>query len=534
MKIKLLKDLILIWVYPKKNGDNYHYDSLERLVVSDLGTNDLFIYGKMNLFYSPNCGEYVYEMEFVNIDDEQAAKIKNESIKNLITSKYGNIAVQTSANRIFYGSSSISKLFEIASGIPKDDISSTIWFDIFGNLYVITSSSEEPYITKRRIPLHNELLIKRDNNAKDTSDNIVAKECPIYEFDSNIKTTYFIDIGETINFSSSVTVKSGYLNGISFTYSNIDLLNITYNDNEIKPVDKYSDNSIKTLKRDVQITNRSKKNSGISSIVVAPHNNQVECEIPPKKSTLYIKCPPHRHIRFNVGETNKNLNCDNTKYPTNFRYFKKYWKNWQKNEIGKKDKYEYFNCSIYGPPIPVYYSSVFIPTFSLYDGDTYIKDVDAELVLIEDKGSIAYSYSKKLEDTNCTSKPQTWEEMVLKYPLNDITHVWNPENYIPCTKEKGEFNKKGVYQIISKDNNNGITWKSQNDMYLMFTATVVDPEFSYCTLQAKFALYVYGASMKTYLQLLLVFGTIIIIVVLLVISFFLFKNYIIKKKEKIA
>jgi len=63
-----------------------------------------------------------------------------------------------------------------------------------------------------------------------------------------------------------------------------------------------------------------------------------------------------------------------------------------------KKKHEFFNCSIYGPPIPVYYSSEFVPTFSLYDGDTYIKEVDVEYVLIEDKGSIAYSYSKKLKD----------------------------------------------------------------------------------------------------------------------------------------
>jgi len=67
-----------------------------------------------------------------------------------------------------------------------------------------------------------------------------------------------------------------------FTYSNIDLLNITYTDSELQHADKFSDNSIKVLNRQVQITNRYKTKSGISSIVVSPHNNQVECEIAPK------------------------------------------------------------------------------------------------------------------------------------------------------------------------------------------------------------------------------------------------------------
>ncbi|ORX78828.1 hypothetical protein BCR32DRAFT_294796 [Anaeromyces robustus] len=516
----------------QKYGNNYHIDSLEKLVISDLGTNELFIYGKMKLFYSPNSGKFVYEMELINSNDDKASLLRNEKIIKVTTSEYGNIAVQTSSNRIFYGSSNLPELYEINSGIQKDDISSTVMFDEFGDLYVVTSSSKEPYISRRRLPIHNEITIKR--KGINGNNNGFNKECPIYEFNSDVKSEYFIDIGETISFNSSVTVKSGYLNGISFTYSNNDLLNITYIDNEIKPVDKYSDNSIKTLNRQVQITNKYKTKNGISSVVITPHNNQMECEIPPKKSTIYLKCPPKRNIRFNVSDKYKDLTCDNTEYPDSFKYFKKYWKNWQKNEIGKKDKHETFDCNLYGPPIPVYYSSEFIPTFSLYDGDTYIKELDAEFVLIEDKGSIAYSYSKKLKDTNCTSKPQTWAEMAIKYPYTDITNVWTPANYKSCEIEKNDFNKKDEYQILSLNNKNGLNWKGQNNMYLMFTAIVVDPEYSYCTLKAKFALYVYGASMKTYLQLLLVFGSIIIIVILLIISFFLYKYYFLKKKEKVA
>jgi len=516
----------------QKSGNNYHIDSLERLVISELGTNELFVFGKMKLFYSPNSGEFIYEMNLINSDDEKAAMIRNEKIIKVITSKYGNVAVQTSANRIFYGGSNSSELYEIASGIQINDISSSIAFDEFGDLIVITSSTEEPYLSKRRIPIHNELIIKRDDNMNGINGNI--KECPIYEFNSNVQSKYFIDIGETINFNSSVTVKSGYLNGISFTYSNIDLLNITYIDSEIQHPDKFSDNSIKTLNRQVQITNKYKTKNGISSVIVAPHNNQVECEIAPKRSTIYLKCPPTRNIRYKVPENHKGLTCDNTKYPSSFKYFKKYWKNWKKNEIGKKDKHEYFDCSIYGPPIPVYYSSEFVPTLELYDGDTYIKDVDAKFVLIEDKGSIAYSYSMKLKDTNCTSKPQSWAEMVLKNPLNDITNVWTPKNYVSCEIDHGEFNKKDEYQILSTGYKNGLNWKGQNNMYLMFTAIVIDPDYSYCTLKAKFALYVYGASMKTYMQILLVFGTILLIVALLILSFFLYKHYFLKQKEKVS
>jgi len=62
-----------------------------------------------------------------------------------------------------------------------------------------------------------------------------------------------------------------------------------------------------------------------------------------KKSTIYLKCPPSRNIRFNVTESYKSLTCENTKYPGSFKYYKKYWKNWKKNEIGKKDKVNFQN-----------------------------------------------------------------------------------------------------------------------------------------------------------------------------------------------
>ena len=85
------------------------------------------------------------------------------------------------------------------------------------------------------------------------------------------------------NFKLSIYILIYFYNTYKkFTYSNIDLLNITYTDSELQHVDKFSDNSIKVLNRQVQITNRYKTKNGISSIVVSPHNNQVECEIAPK------------------------------------------------------------------------------------------------------------------------------------------------------------------------------------------------------------------------------------------------------------
>ena len=78
------------------------------------------------------------------------------------------------------------------------------------------------------------------------------------------------------------------------------MLNITYTDNEIKNNDKFSDNSIKTLNRQVEITNKYKSKNGISSIVVAPHNNQVECEIPPKVDLSF-----NHHIWMNIININK-------------------------------------------------------------------------------------------------------------------------------------------------------------------------------------------------------------------------------------
>jgi len=40
-------------------------------------------------------------MKLINKNDDQALLMRNEKIKNVITSKFGNVAVQTSANRYY-------------------------------------------------------------------------------------------------------------------------------------------------------------------------------------------------------------------------------------------------------------------------------------------------------------------------------------------------------------------------------------------------------------------------------------------------
>jgi len=56
---------------------------------------------------------------------------------------------------------------------------------------------------------------------------------------------------------------------------------------------------------------------------------------------------------------------------------------------------------------------------------------------------------------------------------------YKSQNYISCESDMGEFNKKEEYQVLSPSNGNGINWRGQNNMYLMFTAIVVDPDFRY-------------------------------------------------------
>jgi len=48
---------------------------------------------------SPNSGEYVYEMELIDKDNNSLLENDNEKIINVRTSKSGNVAVQTSSNR---------------------------------------------------------------------------------------------------------------------------------------------------------------------------------------------------------------------------------------------------------------------------------------------------------------------------------------------------------------------------------------------------------------------------------------------------
>ncbi|OBS74685.1 hypothetical protein A6R68_14763 [Neotoma lepida] len=102
--------------------------------------------------------------------------------------------------------------------------------------------------------------------------------------------------------------------------------------------------------------------------------------------------------------------------------------------------------------------------------------MNAEYVITEVNGIITYSYSLTAASANCQSQPQNWSTF--------NCHVDNKDN--PLLWPEVE------YQILGGQTDNRVIFGQRNGIYT-FLLSVVDPYYSYCSLDTMFSVYVYGA-----------------------------------------
>ena len=73
---------------------------------------------------------------------------------------------------------------------------------------------------------------------------------------------------------------------------------------------------------------------------------------------------------------------------------------------------------------------MFKPKFDLYDGDTFVRAVDADFVVWEIHGRDDFTYSSTMEEAGCVKEAQTWHQMRL------FTIIASSSYYANCIFEK--------------------------------------------------------------------------------------------------
>nr|XP_054759828.1 cation channel sperm-associated auxiliary subunit epsilon-like [Lytechinus pictus] len=226
--------------------------------------------------------------------------------------------------------------------------------------------------------------------------------------------------------------------------------------------------------------------TGLVTIEMKPKRYGIGCRSPFNMvSELEIACPPHRHIRVRKPEECEEYGS----YVINKKSFAQV-----NDERAASEMVVQYDKQLYGCPFIQTARDVFKPEIDLYDEDTLVETMTAGFVMWEDNGRHDFTYTASMSLAGCLRLAQTWDKM--KEGIADgvpVKNIWGPHNYENCfIYEVTEMALlQEPYQILNQSGNNSIRWLATgyNQLYL-FSLHVVDPYYSYCSLEARVAVIV--------------------------------------------
>ncbi|KAJ3338877.1 hypothetical protein HDU93_008930 [Gonapodya sp. JEL0774] len=442
--------------------------AVAKMATLSSGSVEVMVWGA-GLYYSPNGGTSFFRIPLVSRDPLRPAVGLDaaEYISYLDTSEGGAWIAVTSTNRVFYGKAGLSDVVEIAAGLLPTDVVS-VQFDYFDRARIVTplAGTAPPYVTSRPPLALNP-----------------PEACQYADFTTDLTNLYNIDIGEGFNLTVHVTPRAGFSNGISVTFSNISLIDMQYNEST-SVSSAASDAAIVTRTKNVAVMSKAYNRTGRSDLRVIPHASNLACTDGQQVSTVVVDCPPSRHLRYRYASTHS-FDCSTA--PSLITYPQgSYIAEWATGTKGNSELVVPYDCKSWGTPVSAYYPSSFAPDFDLYDGETFVKSVDVDVVLHELYGRTPYSYNTTVGAAGCVKQPQNWVSMAALKPSANPFETWTTKNYQPCYADAGFGNLSLLsalldvtmeYQVINNTNYNALHWSGGSEVYLIFQAKVLDPTF---------------------------------------------------------
>ncbi|XP_075386578.1 cation channel sperm-associated auxiliary subunit delta [Tenrec ecaudatus] len=239
------------------------------------------------------------------------------------------------------------------------------------------------------------------------------------------------------------------------------------------------------------------KRPTLSTITVDMANKEVACiDFQPMTALISIGCDLDKKIivQNNFSACFKGI-LDPVVLQDNYTYTiekEAYNPKYLHHKMANKDLLAYYPYNILGCPLLLYYDHPWKPVVELWKNGQFLEVVDAEFVLLEVHGMFTYSYSLTAKSANCKWQPQNWSTIIAK---EGLPFRWSRENYESCHKsEEGDPLKwpDVPYEILGGPTDNKVIFNQRNGIYI-FWLSIVDPYYSYCTLQTTFSIYVFGA-----------------------------------------
>ncbi|KAJ3240296.1 hypothetical protein HDU81_004211 [Chytriomyces hyalinus] len=480
------------------------------------------LFGGDALFLSPDFGQtmFAFTLQSRNPSLPAVNLASGEWISQAVISPDGSVfAVLTSNFRVFYGSLGEPKALEVAAGISSTALLS---FDVNQRLLVHQPSSTGNLINTRIISIPNEMISPR---APITSNPTLV--CPFKAWSVDLLPQYTVDIGENITIVANLTVSNTVSGDFMISYSNYSLIKLTSSQTLVNDYSPFgSSDRIVTSSTAIELSPADKSRFGASQLSIRPHDGNLACPKLQRVSSITVGCPSTRRMVLRnptnpaptIGAKLPPVDCSTA--PTTVLLSPGQWvSDWTSVSRPNYEKYISFNCSQFGVPVEAYYGIPFVPMFDIFDGGVYVKTVTANFGVWEVNGK-QVDYNLTNGEAGCTGPAQTWMGMAASASTADPIAAWNSSNFISCFNAAGPVDSNAKYTIFNSSNYLGIMWNGARDGVFMFTAKVLDPDYSYCSLTSDFAINVYGAPISPLIQAGVVVGLSALFILSLVATYF--------------
>uniref|UniRef100_A0A4W5NIE8 Catsper channel auxiliary subunit epsilon n=1 Tax=Hucho hucho TaxID=62062 RepID=A0A4W5NIE8_9TELE len=297
-------------------------------------------------------------------------------------------------------------------------------------------------------------------------------DCPFISFEHSMNTiSYNMDKGDQMVQWAQIVYPEGKGVHVKFLSNNADLLYIEQKSHfeGVNSVDTVNTTFIISQKVDysdaTSYTQLTKKTSGIVTLELVPNQIGNTCNLPMSRiSHFNVGCPPNRHIRV---ARPWGMPCEMHSL-TNYTILRSVLRDPQQDDIVVYYDWEKFGCLL-----KTHYKNQFLPSIDLYDGDSYVRNVDANFIVWDRFGRKDYSFNATMRQVACLRESQTWISMLTGG--KSLEEAWGPENYRTC-------------------------FKVDSATYV-FNVKILDPNYSFCDLHAVFAVQTYGITIPKYQHL---------------------------------
>ncbi|XP_038046700.1 cation channel sperm-associated protein subunit epsilon-like [Patiria miniata] len=489
--------------------------SVSMQFTSGAGKASFLFWDYKRLYFSDINGQYG-AFTIRGSDSTMLTTSSSDFIKQVSISPSGDIVVLLSSNRLHYSIVGQATLIDL-SAIELPATLTNLIFDQLGNLFIVIVDSENnnSSILYRRwqYPLNIEVAGMLHD---------LQIYCPFRRFQhTDPASMYYLDIGDVVELWACLTYPSDDDIRLQVVSSSPGLLDILEEDLGAYHPGWLAVNKTLTIKSSLKLSSF----TGDVVLEVGPDQEDFGCkEQGSMVAHLSVGCPPGRHIRVRKPDTC--LHFSNYTIPRN-AYLE--FDGSAPQDIKVVD----YDWSAFTCPIIAHYQQPFRPFLDLFDHDEYVAEVNTNYVVTEEQGRTDFSYNTSMLQAGCHTLAPT-------LITNRSEEIIATDSYLDCfilngTKDSAALHRQR-YSVLNRTGVASVIWNAErNNSIYQFTATVVDPRYSFCRLQAKFAVLVYGhpaeEQLKPVTQVSL--GTFALVTfALLLTSYLYFRKGHIKKLEQ--